>query len=188
MRETALKGKCTGGKISIGYRINDEHYLEIDPHTAHTPCFIIEQHAEGHTKTEIARACNENGWKTRSGKDWTINSVGYVLANAMYKGDYTYKKGEIERSYPALVLPEVFDRSYARHIANKRRRGTKVTDNVVYSLSGKLFCGYCKSLMTGDVGTSHNGERHRYYTCHQRKNIIIAKNEANEKDTSNGMS
>ncbi len=168
MRESALKGKWTGGHLPIGFRVNEENFLEIDPHTAHIPRFIIEQHAEGRTKTEIAQACNENGWKTSKGSEWNVNNIGYVLVNAMYKGDYTYK-GDIIRSCPSLVSADVFDRSYARHIANKRRRGTKVTDDVVYSLSGKLFCGYCKSAMTCDVGTSRSGERHHYYTCYGRK-------------------
>lgn len=180
MRETALKGKSTGGHIPIGFRSNDDNYLEIDPQTAHIPRFIIEQHADGRTKSEIVRACNDNGWKTKLGNAWTINSVTYVIENSMYKGDYSFK-GEIQRACPELVPADIFDRSYARNEANKKRRGTKIANDVVYTLSGKLFCGYCKGAMTGDYGTSRNGERHHYYTCHQRKKYHNCKKRSERK-------
>ena len=38
-----------------------------------------------------------------------------------------------------------------------------------YLLSGKLFCGYCGSLMTAETGTSKTGKVHRYYKCFNRK-------------------
>lgn len=168
MRETALKGKWTGGPIPVGFRVNAENMLEIDPKTEQIPRFIIENHAAGMTKSDIAKACNENGWKTRRGMAWTINSVRYVIENAMYKGDYTFK-GEIPRTCPAIVPADVFDQSYQRHLATVKRRGEKDKDDVFYILSGKLFCGYCKTAMTGNVGTSRSGERHHYYTCYRRK-------------------
>ena len=38
-----------------------------------------------------------------------------------------------------------------------------------YILSGKLFCGFCGSLMTAETGTSHTGKLHLYYKCFGRK-------------------
>ena len=38
-----------------------------------------------------------------------------------------------------------------------------------YILSGKLFCGFCGSLMTAETGTSHTGKLHHYYKCFGRK-------------------
>ena len=38
-----------------------------------------------------------------------------------------------------------------------------------YILSGKLFCGFCDSMMTAETGTSHTGKLHHYYKCFGRK-------------------
>lgn len=38
-----------------------------------------------------------------------------------------------------------------------------------YILSGKLFCGFCGSLMTAETGTSQTGKLHHYYKCFGRK-------------------
>ena len=46
----------------------------------------------------------------------------------------------------------------------KRRR-----EGGVYLLTGKLFCGHCKSPMIGVSGTSHTAAPHFYYTCKGRR-------------------
>ena len=38
-----------------------------------------------------------------------------------------------------------------------------------FILTGKLICGKCGSLMTGDSGTSGTGKIHYYYTCAEKK-------------------
>ena len=36
-------------------------------------------------------------------------------------------------------------------------------------LSVKTFCGYCRSTIAADRGTSRNGNTYTYYACHQHK-------------------
>ena len=38
-----------------------------------------------------------------------------------------------------------------------------------YLLTGKLYCGICKSPMTGVSGTSKTGASHYYYICQKRR-------------------
>ena len=38
-----------------------------------------------------------------------------------------------------------------------------------YLLTGKLFCGHCKSPMTGVSGTGRSGNLHYYYVCQKRR-------------------
>lgn len=47
-----------------------------------------------------------------------------------------------------------------------------------YLLTGKLFCGKCKSPMVGISGTSKTGDLHYYYTC-QKKRVEKACSKAN---------
>ena len=38
-----------------------------------------------------------------------------------------------------------------------------------YLLTGKLFCGHCKSAMVGVSGTSKTGSLHYYYVCQRKR-------------------
>lgn len=167
MRENALKGLTTGGNIPLGYKIEDKRIVE-DTKTSPVVRYIFEQYDNGHTKTEIVALCKDKGYQTKTGKPFYLNSITAILNNRMYMGDYTYK-GEIARTCPPLVDADRFERCTQRENANRRQRGRKITREVVYWLSGKLFCGYCKKSMVGDTGTNREGMRYHYYTCAGRK-------------------
>lgn len=180
MRENALKGLTTGGNIPLGYKIKDKRLI-VDTKTAPIVQYIFSQYDAGKTKTEIVALCKQRGYVTKNGNPFYVNAITSILNNRMYIGDYTYK-GEIARTCPALIDPVVFDRVQAKEASCKRARGRKITDEVVYWLSGKLFCGYCKKPMVGDVGTSRNGSKHHYYTCAGRKKQSGCKKKSEKKD------
>ncbi|MDD5987735.1 MAG: zinc ribbon domain-containing protein [Eubacteriales bacterium] len=49
---------------------------------------------------------------------------------------------------------------------NDLRQQKKAKTNITsFLLTGKLFCGTCKTQMIGTSGTSKTGAIHRYYTC-----------------------
>ena len=180
MRENAIKGLTTGGNIPLGYKIEDKH-LVIDERTAPIVRYIFALRKDGNTKTEIVNACNERGYKTKTGRTFYTNALHAILTNRMYIGDYTYK-GEIERSCPAIVDEDVFREVQKKEIVTKRAKGQKPTGEVVYPLSGKVFCGYCKKPMVGDCGTSRNGGVYNYYTCAGRKKRSGCKKKSEKKD------
>lgn len=177
MRESAFKGLSTGGNIPLGYRIVDKH-LVVDEMAAPIVKYIFDEYAAGKTKTQIANALQEKGCKTKHGKPFTVNNFTHILKNKIYTGDYTFC-GEIERTCPAIIDKELFEKCQDRIDKNKIARGRKVAA-IEYILSGKLFCGYCGTNMTGDSGTSRSGEKHYYYTCHNRKKYKAC-NKKNEK-------
>lgn len=50
---------------------------------------------------------NENGYRTRSGKNWTIGMVHRLLTNSVVKGDYVFgKNGGIETPIH-IPVPEI---------------------------------------------------------------------------------
>ena len=67
---------------------------------------------------------------------------------------------------------------------NARPRKRENTEN--YALTGKLFCGKCKTPMIGTSGTSKAGARYYYYRCKKcRRNVrkdIIEANVADGRD------
>ncbi len=64
-----------------------------------------------------------------------------------------------------------------QHILNKNKQapgGTRGKEE--YLLTTKLFCGYCREMMTGYGGTSRNKNVYHYYSCkNSRKNLCDKK-------------
>lgn len=166
MEDTARNGFVTGS-APYGYKIVDKK-LAIDEKTAPAVKLAFEMFSKGYSKSDIAAALNNKGYTTKFGRKWTCSSFDNMFKNKVYLGDYTYK-GEIPRSCPKLIDEEVFKKCKTKLELSKRMRGKKKTEEIDFLLSGKLFCGNCGSSMFGDSGTSRNGEKHYYYTCHGRK-------------------
>ncbi len=180
MRESALKGQTTGGNIPIGYKIENK-FLIVDELRAEVVRFIFKEYANGKTQTQICKECKEKGYATKNGKQFSVNSIPTILKNRMYIGDYSFK-GEIERSCPAIIDKEIFDKCQERLEKNKRIRGQKKSEDISFLLTGKLFCGLCGTTMIGDSGTSKNGNKYYYYTCRNRKSRKGCKKKSEKKE------
>lgn len=165
MREKAMKGLSTGGNLSLGLQIVDSMVV-IDEKTAPSIRYCFEARADGKTKKPIADELNARGFRTKTGKLFTVNTVSQILANPVYKGVHNY--AGIERSCPAIVSAELWDRVQEIEHREKKNYGKKISETY-FALSGKLFCGHCGATMIGDSGTSRLGEKYFYYTCGARK-------------------
>jgi DNA invertase Pin-like site-specific DNA recombinase len=178
MEDSAMKGYVTGS-APYGYKIVDKK-LAVDERTAPAVQLAFEMYANGKTKTEIAAALNEKGYATKYSNKWTCNSFNNIFGNRVYIGDYAYK-GEIPRTSPRLVSDDVFEKCELKREQAKRMRGRKKTEDINFVLSGKVFCGHCGSNMFGDSGTSRNGTKYYYYTCHAKKKKHSGCNKKSEK-------
>lgn len=180
MRETALKGLWTGGNIPLGYEVENQ-MLVVNENEADCVRTIFTLYAAGETKTDICRICNEKGYRTKTGKPFFTNALRHILTNPVYIGNYLYK-GEIPRSCPRIIDDDIFQKCVERAELNRKLRGQKQLDDVHYILTGKLYCGYCGNLMTGDMGTGRNGNRYYYYTCHRKKKNKACSKKSEKKD------
>ena len=99
----------------------------------------------------------------------------------MYIGDYSYK-GEIPRSCPAIIQEDTFEACQKRLEIDQRIYGRKAVEEEEFLLTGKLYCGMCGSPMSGNSGTSRNGERHHYYSCIKRKKERACKKQHEKRD------
>lgn len=167
MHETALKCHSCGGNTPLGYKIENKQYV-IDEATAPIVREAFTRYAAGETISQISKAFNERGYRTAKGATFNKNSFTNMFANERYIGVYRYKDIRIEGGMPAMVDKELFDKVQQRIKKNAQApaRGKATVD---YLLSQKLFCGHCGSLMTGECGTSQNGDKYNYYTCSKRK-------------------
>lgn len=179
MRQSALKAQSTG-HIPLGYKSVDKK-LVIDEDTRFIPETVFKMYAAGEKLTDIAALLNEKGYRTRTGKKFTVNSFYSMLNNEKYTGVYKYGDIRIEGGIPKLIDEKDFEK--IREIMKRnRKRAAKNAARADYILSGKLFCGYCGEPMSGLSGTARNGDKHYYYRCNgvQKKSGCEKRNEKKE--------
>ena len=171
MHETALKCKITGGVLPLGYKASKDNTYEIDPDGAKAVKKIFEMYINGKSCREICQYLNSLGLKTSYGNTFDTNSITRIIKNQKYIGVYEAAGVKVEDGIPAIISKETF--YLARKEMERKRVGKKKRKETFnYLLTGKLYCGYCKKLMTGLSGTSHTGIRYHYYHCpsFQKKN------------------
>ncbi len=113
---------------------------------------------------EVTDELNIAGIRTKRNGKISINSVTRMLHNRKYIGEYSYRDTVIPGGIPAIVPKELFDKVQERMAKTKKAPAHHKAEDE-YLLTTKLFCGECKRMMTGESGTSHMGNVHRYYKC-----------------------
>lgn len=156
LRGNALK--CIANSMpSFGYRVNKEtKKYEIEPEEAPIVRTIFEMTLAGKTLKEVRQYLESLG-KRHS------NYFAYrILRNERYIGTYICGDVRIEGGMPQIVSKEVFEK--VRKIMEKRKHNPQLRP-YQYAFSGKIFCGYCGSLMSGEYAVSHTGKKYSYYVC-----------------------
>lgn len=172
-RENAKKCKYAGGRIPLGYKLDENKMFIVDEETAPIVRLIFKMYAEGKTIQEVIDHLNAQGLKTSVGQPFTKNSLRTVLKNEKYIGIFDFKNGEIrvEGGVPPIIDDATFLKVQKLLQINQRAPANKWS-RADYLLTGKLFCGTCGSMMVGESGTSKTGAKHNYYLCvnHKKRN------------------
>ena len=161
---SASKCKFFGGKVPLGYKIDEQKNYIIDEETAPIVRRLFEMLASGYNYADIARYMNERGITTSTGSKWNRNSFRSIFANRRYLGKYIFHDEEIDGGIPQLIDEQLFDevqKVLEKYAAAPSRGKAKVE----YLLSEKLICGKCAHKMTGISSTSKSGKIHHYYKC-----------------------
>ena len=164
LTENALKCKYNGGTLPIGYTVDENQFFQIDPVTAPAVLDAFKKYAKGATMQEIKDELNIKGIRTSKGTKITLNTVTRMLHNRRYIGEYQYRDVVVPNGVPAIIPAKLFEQVQERAAANKKAPAKHKAEDE-YLLTTKLFCGYCQCLITGESGTSHTQEVHRYYKC-----------------------
>ena len=176
--------KClfTGSGLSLGYDIDENKRYIINDGEAAVVRRIYEMYLAGSTMANIIRYLNENQIKTNKGNPYTKNSLRTVLKNRRYLGIYIYKDQEVAGGIPRILDDDTFNQVQELMQKNKKApgRAKAVEDN--YLLTTKIYCGYCKSAITGVSGTSHTGAFYQYYQCVGNKRKTGCKKKTVRKD------
>jgi len=181
LRENAKQGFWCGGRPPYGFRTYDvekrsksvKKKLEVHPVEADVVLKMFDLLEQGDGKSgpmgvkRITSWLNENGFRTRGGKNWSIGAVHKVLSGSVAKGEFFFgKKAGAEN--PVLVpTPEIipahrFDMAQ-QMLRDRNPKKTPPRDTTSDILLSKIArCGHCGSGMT--ISTGKSG-RYRYYKC-----------------------
>lgn len=162
--ENALKGKCTGGTGTIGYKIDDAKFYHLDPLTAPLVLEAFQRYDNGDKMVEIVSFLNDKGVRNMLGGKMTHSSVNTMLKNRRYIGELSFRDIVVPDAIPVIVPKDLFDRVQKRLDKNKRAPACGKADEE-YLLTTKLLCGKCGALMFGESGTSATGRTYCYYKC-----------------------
>ena len=193
LRGMTLKAeKClyVGGGVPFGYKVNPDKTFSIDEQNAFFVKKMFEMYAQDYSMKQICDYMNGQHVKTGRNGEFNKNSLPRIFNNRRYLGIYTYNEEEIQGGMPRIISDELFEQVQEKLIKNKKAPArSRAKDE--YILTTKLFCGYCKSMMTGQSGTSHVQNRKYYYyvcngalkkTCHKKRvrkeyieNLVISK-------------
>lgn len=164
--------KClVASSLPYGYKKGEDGKFAVDPAEAAVVREIFTRIRHGSSIADIIRDLNDRGILTKKKHAWNKSSFGKLLTNERYIGYYIFGEHRIENGVPAIVDRETFDavqqilklKANPRNSPIKKRR-----ENSVYLLTGKIYCGHCKSPMIGRSGTSKTGRLYAYYACRKQ--------------------
>ncbi len=164
MNESALKCQSTGSGRPLGYYVDKDKHFQIDPESSQTVQTIFDMYIKGESNAAICELLNERGLRTIQGNPFNKNSINRIIKNRKYIGEYRYQDIVIEGGIPAIITPEVFSLAQREMERRKTRKAPK-SPKAEYLLSGRLFCGHCKTPMQGVSGTGKSGNKWYYYYC-----------------------
>ena len=161
MRESALKCHSTGAGRCLGYQTAEDKSLVIEPKGAKAVQTVFDMYIDGKSHVEICNYLNDLGFRTAQGKPFNKNSVNHIIRNKRYIGTYTYDDIVIEDGIPPIISKDTFQLA---QLEAKRRKNSKRPNapKAEYMLSGKAFCGHCKSPLVGVSGTGKTGNKWYY--------------------------
>ena len=180
MRDNALSCKVNNGNLALGYQKGSDGCFAIEPAGAKIVREIFEMYADGIKASQIIADMNARKIKTSRGSEFNKNSLRKMLKNERYTGVYIWKDVRIEGGIPQIISKELFDK--VQKNIDKTRKSPAASRDVDYLLTGKLFCGHCKSTMIGTSGHGKSGDRFNYYTCTTQRRDKSCKKKAVQKE------
>ncbi len=152
------------GSVPWGYKSVNRQFV-VDEETAPYVKKIFEMYNNGTKMIDICKYLNGLGIKNSTGNDFKITFINKLLQNKRYCGYYKFKDMEVKDGMPAIVSEELFTQVAEKMENNKIRPASSKAKDEMYLLTTKLFCGHCKSGMSGTAGTGKSGKLHQYYGC-----------------------
>lgn len=155
-KEGYNKGKYMGGKIKLGYKVNEEGYWDIDEEGAKLVRTIFEMYNSGqYSMTELGKELWERGYFPNLSITNIKSTIHQLLRNPIYIGVRTSNN-----IFPAIIDQETWDKCVQRRQENKhipKSKGQYLLTPLI-----RCICGASYSVNALDAT----------YTCRIKHNAV----------------
>ena len=188
MISRAEEGQWNGGRVPYGYSHDKTAgTFSVIPEEADRIKRMADLYEEHQSLLQVTRIINSDGWKTRSGAEWSTTGIHKILTNPWYIGNYVFnvhigikgpKRSESEwtiaENHHDSILGE--DQFYRiKYILSKGRRsqlytGKSYKRTYTHIFAGLMRCGICGGNMGASIDRKRaNGFRPSQYACYHRR-------------------
>lgn len=113
----ALEHKWPNNSPPLGYELRDDDRLTVKPDEAVLVRRIFREYIQAQSMPTVADLLNEEGLTTRAGNSWRPRTVGTILRNQIYAGEYAV--GEVEEAVPEY---QILDEGTFQQVTRIRHR------------------------------------------------------------------
>lgn len=192
--ESALQGRIFVNDNIYGYRyIKKDNSLVILPGEAEVIKLIFTLYSEGYGIRRIVNYLEQNGYRTRKGKEFGKTTINKILQNHKYCGllvrnkyttgtdlfnKFSYKHIKPEDEWkihegkvPAIISEELFYKCQEIRKGNKSYQQQVGKYRGISEFAGMIVCSKCGNTYTRNTDRNRKGsdERHYFYNCSTKK-------------------
>ncbi len=151
----------------LGFK-RDNKKLVPDPMTKDIVIRMYDLYLEGKSYQAIANIYNKE--QVLGKTNWKDSTIGKIMTNELYKGDYLHgKKTKNPTYYENVVEPIVSKEKWDNCQYQKKRNARHYERTATYLFTNKLKCSECGRFLGGCATTKSNGKKYYYYKCKKCK-------------------
>ena len=151
----------------LGFK-RDKKKLVHDPLTKDLVVRMYDLYLEGKSYQAIANIYNKEEILGKT--NWKDSTIGKIMTNELYKGDYLHgKKTKNPTYYENVVEPIVSKEKWDNCQYQKKRNARHYERTATYLFTNKLKCFTCGHFLGGCATTKPNGKKYYYYKCKKCK-------------------
>lgn len=189
LEQSAKNNVIHTNKLIFGYEYDErDNSLKQIPHEAEIIRFIFESYSQGFGIRQIINRCNEMGYKTRKGKEFSKTTINRLLQNEKFCGlnqQLKWTSGIVfaKESYPkirddyscikneridAIISEELFYKCKALRESKHHHSVNIGVYNGISKYAGKIFCVHCHDVFISDKDKNKDSVR-EFYRCKTKK-------------------
>lgn len=187
-----LRARCEMGlrpcTAPTGYlnekNVDKKCQVRLDPKRARVIKQIFEKIGnEGWSGRQTYKWLEKSGFRTRTGKHFSLSNLYLTIRNPFYYGEFEYPAGSgdwYQGSHEPLITKELFEKVQS----GIQDQYIPKTESKEFAFTRLIKCGYCESGITADEkfkklkdGTVN---RHVYYRCTKGKGVECTNPPINE--------
>ena len=159
----AIKAGHIPNHTPLGFK-RDKKKLVPDPLTKDLVVRMYDLYLEGKSYQTIANIYNKEEILGKT--NWKDSTIGKIMINELYKGDYFHgKKTKNPTYYENVVEPIVSKEKWDNCQYQKKRNARHYERTATYLFTNKLKCSECRRFLGGCATTKPNGKKYYYYRC-----------------------